>query len=85
MKMGQLEKLKARIASCPRDFSYDELRTLLSQLGFREITGAGSARKFYRELDKRLISLHEPHPGRIIKVYMIRDIAKKLEEWGDLS
>jgi hypothetical protein len=50
-------------------------------LGYEQI-GKGPRVKFYnRELDS-LINLHKPHPGNIIKQYLIDQIIEKLEAKG---
>lgn len=82
--MSKLEKLKTKLLSKPKDFTWDELKSLLGTLGFDEIKGNGSRRKFFREPDKILFSLHEPHPRKIIKPVYIKQIVEKLTESGDL-
>jgi len=72
--MGKIDKLKARLCSKPKDFTYDELATLLKALGFEEHKGKGSARKFYNLQTKQALYLHEPHPSNILKSYIIRDV-----------
>jgi predicted RNA binding protein YcfA (HicA-like mRNA interferase family) len=79
--MSKLEKLKARLKSKPKDFEYKELKTLLEQLGFEEIAGSGSRRKFTKE-GYIAISLHEPHPTGILKAYQVKQIVEYLENNG---
>jgi len=79
--MGKLDKLKLRLCSKPKDFSYNELVTLLNALGFQEKTGGktgGSRRKFIKPETKQIISLHKPHPGNILKEYQINDVINAL-------
>ena len=71
--MGRLDKLIARLKSRPKDFSWDELVRLLTSLGYQEVkTGksGGSRRKFIHETAPT-IALHKPHPGNIVKSYVI--------------
>ena len=63
---------------CPADFSWDELVRLLKNLGFQEIQGSGSRVKFYHQQRDRLIQLHKPHPAKILKRYMIKEILEIL-------
>lgn len=84
--MGSLEKLKKRLYSVPKDFTYVEARRLLQQLGFEESTKgktSGSRVKFYRPRDQKMLLLHKPHPGDIMNIAATRQLAnfiKNLEE-----
>ena len=66
----------------PKDFSWQELTTLLKSLNYAEAkqgkTG-GSRRRFVHE-SKPPITLHKPHPGSIVKLYAVKEILKFLEE-----
>ena len=81
--MSKLEKQIERLKSKPKDYTYDELKSLLNKLGFMENNKgktSGSAIEFKYE-DGRKITLHKPHPSNIIKPYIIRAITKSLKEW----
>lgn len=78
--MSSIDKLIKRFKSKPKDFAWDELTRVLGSLLFEEFTGGktgGSRRKFY---NKKQVYLHKPHPKPIIKLYLIEQIIKKLEE-----
>ena len=80
--MGRLDKLIARLKSRPKDFSWDELVRLLTSLGYQEVkTGksGGSRRKFIHETAPT-IALHKPHPGNIVKSYVIDYVLELLIE-----
>lgn len=80
--MGKIDKLKARLLSKPKDFTYQELVTLFIAYGFEERTGKGSGRKLINLKSGKIFNLHEPHPGNIIKGYVIKEaisIIKTLE------
>jgi len=82
--MSKKEKLIKRLKSRPKDFSYNELVTLLGHLGFGEDTGgktSGSAVKFVNDKGY-VIYIHRPHPGNILKEYHIRNVLKELKEEG---
>ncbi len=71
--MSKLEKQIERLKLKPKDYTYDELRSLLNKLEFFEYNKgktSGSAVEFIDEY-KRIIELHKPHPGNIIKMYKI--------------
>lgn len=67
--MSKTEKLIARLLSRPKNFTYNELKTLLLSLGYQEVQGAGSRVCFASETHK--IKLHKPHPGNILKTYQL--------------
>lgn len=78
--MGRVDKLIARFKSRPKDFSWDELLRLLTALGYREVkTGKsdGSRRKFVHD-SAPTIALHKPHPGNIVKSYVIDYVLETL-------
>lgn len=79
--MSKIDKLIKKLKSNPRDFTWDELKKVLTHFGFEEIkkkgkTG-GSRRKFIND-KQDIISLHEPHPEKIIKTYVIKQIIEHL-------
>ncbi len=74
--MTKRAKLIERFLSCPVDFHFDELLTLLSQHGFSSVqTGktGGSRVKFENEIGVVLM-LHKPHPGGIMKRYQLKQV-----------
>ncbi|HIF9111639.1 hypothetical protein UB37_19660 [Photobacterium iliopiscarium] len=83
--MGKQEKLEAKLLTRPKDFTWSELESLLGRLGFDLIKGKGSRRKFYHKDSKILINLHEPHPEKVLKRYMIDQVIEKLEELGEFN
>lgn len=85
--MSRFEKAKERLRSRPKDYTYSDAKDLLFQLGFNEFNKgktSGSRVKFYRVSDQKIILLHKPHPGDEMSVGAIRDLAKRLEEIGEL-
>ena len=73
--MGKAEKLRAKLFSnpAPKDFTWDELTTLLTSMyDFRVENGNGSRRKFIQNGTNIVISLHKPHPGNILKEYVVK-------------
>ncbi len=80
--MARRDKLIERFKSRPRDLAWDELTRLLEGLGYSEAkrgrTG-GSRRRFVHPAAPA-ISLHKPHPGDIVKMYVIDEGARVLTE-----
>jgi hypothetical protein len=80
--MSQIQKLIKRLLSNPKDFTWDELKKLLSHLGYEEIrTGkTGGSRRMFIGKDNHIINLHKPHPGLILKSYQVNQIIDTLKE-----
>ncbi|MDB5210604.1 MAG: hypothetical protein JWQ30_1431, partial [Sediminibacterium sp.] len=78
--MAQIKKLINKLVSNPKDFTWDELTTVLAHFGYVELnkgkTG-GSRRKFADE-HNHIINLHKPHPKQILKSYQIKQVVISL-------
>jgi predicted RNA binding protein YcfA (HicA-like mRNA interferase family) len=81
--MGKKEKLLQRLFSRPRNFTWDELVSLLKALGFEALQGSGSRCKFVHKETQTIISLHRPHPGNELKMYAIDQVIEKLSDMGE--
>ena len=84
--MSQLEKLKNRLKSQPKDFSWAELQKILITLGYEESQvgkTSGSRVRFIKK-DSAPIMLHKPHPKPYLKQYQIKQIVKALQQRGQL-
>lgn len=81
--MGRKEKLIERFKRFPSDFTWNELCSMLNGFGYEMLTGTGSRRKFRK--DGRIIILHEPHPGKIVKKYMLKMVFETLKETGEIK
>lgn len=78
--MSKFQKALLRLKSRPKDFTWGELQTILTHMGYEELKGSGSRRKFINRKSGALVSLHEPHPGSIMKLYAIDIILEHLKE-----
>lgn len=79
--MSKKEKLIARLFGRPKDFHYDEAKTLLQYLGFEENhkgKTSGSRVEFIRGNDTLL--LHKPHPSGVLKGYQVKQLIDYLKE-----
>ncbi len=84
--MSKIEKALERLKSKPKDFTYDEAKMILNNLGFIEYNKgktSGSRVKFINN-DNITIELHKPHPKNILKPYQVNEIIRKLIEGGIL-
>lgn len=77
--MSSFEKLQTRFLSIPKDFSYNELKRLLSGFGYKEQQHSGSRVVFKNERLHHSIKLHKPHPGNILKRYQVNIIINELK------
>jgi hypothetical protein len=80
--MGQREKLLERLRSRPKDFRWQQLKTLLSGFGYEEERGSGSRRPFFNPATGVSISLHQPHPRNELKSYQVKDVLEHLKQEG---
>jgi hypothetical protein len=78
--MSKTEKLIVRFLSQPKDFTYSELKTILTFWGYDEVQGSGSRVCFRRKTHK--IKLHKPHPGNVLKHYQIMLVIDELKKEG---
>ncbi len=85
--MGTFEKLLEKFLAKPKDFTYDELKRLLKKLGYSESNKgktSGSRVAFVDYETKDIIRVHKPHPGNILKEYVIKEVIKALQEQGKI-
>ncbi len=82
--MGTKDKLIARFITLPSDFTWDEMRRMLVALGYTlENKGRTSgSRVIFKGDDKKPIMLHKPHPGNIIKGYVMKQVYDYLKNEG---
>ena len=79
--MGKKEKLIDRLKSNPKDFTFDELRTVLEAKGFEMSNKgrtSGSRVKFLK--GNVAIVLHKPHPRKELLEYQIKQVLEALEK-----
>jgi len=82
--LSRSDKLIARFKTVPADFTWDELASVLGFLGYEKISAgktSGSRQKFMNE-KKEILSLHKPHPGKIVKKYVIEQLLDSLKDRG---
>ena len=80
--MSKMEKLIAKFLKVPKDLTWEELVNILNHLGYSEKSGkgkTGGSRIKFINSDNDIINLHKPHPGNIVKQYVIPQILEKLE------
>lgn len=83
--MGRQEKLEARLKSKPKDFSFEEMESLLRYKGFAQDapgkTGGSRVRFIHKEKNVS-IYLHKPHPQNAFKDYALQQVIDILTAEG---
>lgn len=82
--MSRKEKLRLRFKSKPSDFTWDELKSLLAGLGYQKSSGGktgGSRVRFFHQ-EHPPISMHKPHPTKLLKRYQVEQILEFLVREG---
>jgi len=62
-----------------KDLTFQDLKIILSGLGFTMQEREGSRVAFIKEGEDP-ISLHKPHPGNEIKTYMVKQLQEHIEK-----
>lgn len=85
--MSQIEKLLTRFLNKPKDLTWGELTIILRFYGYNELPHGktGGSRVKSSDKQKRIISLHKPHPNPIVKQYVIEQIIHTLKENGQIK
>lgn len=81
--MTKKDKLIERFLSLPKDFTYQELVVLLRHFGYKESNKgktSGSRVSFIHPDTEALIITHKPHPGNILKTYVVKQIINNLKK-----
>ena len=81
--MSKRDKLLERLRKRPKDFTFDEMKSLLSYFGYElKQGGTGSGVKFVKEGSNDVINFHRPHPDGILKSYILDQVIEKLRKDG---
>ena len=85
--MGKKDALTQRFLDMPKDFEQREMDTLMNQYGcVRNDRGktSGSAIKYVHQAAQRVFTYHRPHPGNIIKPYVLKAARQFLRGIGEI-
>lgn len=81
--MSKKDKLIDKLLKKPKDFTFDEMVSLLSCFGYEQKQGGtGSGVKFTKEGSNEVINFHNPHPNGILKRYILDQVIEKLRKDG---
>ena len=81
--MGKKEKLIVRLKSKPKDFTYNEAKTLLGLCGYIMMSSgktSGSRVSFIRE--QKVFRMHKPHPRKELLSYQVNELIDELNQEG---
>ena len=79
--MSKKEKLLQKLKKHPKDFTFDEMQTLLESMGFQRYEkgkNSGSRVKFMK--GNLTLILHKPHPRKELLAYQVKQILEFLEK-----
>ncbi len=82
--MSKKEKLIRRFTELPNDFTWQELKSLLKEFGYKEAkigNTSGSRARFTHQALPPII-LHRPHPGNEMKRYQLEQVRETLTNEG---
>jgi hypothetical protein len=82
-QMSQKDKLIARLKSIPKDFSFDEAKSLLESCGYIMFASGktgGSRVIFVR--GKKVFRMHKPHPRKDLHIYQVKELLDELRQEG---
>ena len=81
--MSKKDKLIARLKSKPKDFEFDEAKTLLELCGYiLSNAGKTSGSRVCFVKDKKVFRIHKPHPRKELLVYQIMELIDELKQEG---
>ena len=82
--MSKKEKLRNRFKSKPSNFSWNELKSMLSGMGYELSTGGrtGGSRIKFLHSERPPIIMHKPHPTPVLKRYQVEQILEFLKKEG---
>lgn len=83
--MGRKEKLIRRFQQLPKDFTYEEMVTLLGYFDYvatNKGATSGSRVSFRNLATGASINIHRPHPGSIMKEWMMKQVYLHLSAKG---
>ena len=80
--MSSIEKLLERFKKKPKDFTYEETLRILSYFGYEvhnKGATSGSRVRFKNEVTGEYIDIHRPHPGSVMKEWMLNAVYQHLK------
>lgn len=85
--MSQKENLIERLKGRPKDFTIDELISLMTRCGCEKMNRgktSGSAIAFVHSKTGRKMNIHSPHPNKELKMYVVDKAIEFLKEVNEI-
>ena len=81
--MSKKEKLIARLKAKPKDFTFDEAKTLLDLCGYimSNAGKTGGSRVIFTR-NQKVFRMHKPHPRKELLLYQIKELIDELKGEG---
>ena len=81
--MSKKDKLISRLKSRPKDFTFDETKSLLGMLGYAlSNTGKTSGSRVCFIKNNKIFRMHKPHPRKELLAYQVNELIEELEQEG---
>jgi len=81
--MSQKDKLIVRLKSKPKDFSFDEAKSLLESCGYvMSASGKTSGSRVCFVRGRKIFRMHKPHPRKELLSYQIKELIDELKQEG---
>ena len=81
--MSRKEKLIARLKETPKDFTFDEVKTLLMLCGYiMSNCGKTSGSRVIFTRGKKNLRMHKPHPRKVLLEYQVKQLLAELRQEG---
>jgi hypothetical protein len=80
--MSKKDKLIQKFSTKPfrRDITFEEMESLFAFWGYIKKEGKGSRVRFSNPETGDIFTTHKPHPGNILKTYVVKEVYKKIKE-----
>ena len=78
--MSRKDKLIARLKSKPKDFTFDEAKTLLELFGYvTSNAGKTSGSRVCFTKEQKVFRMHKPHPRNELLHYQVKELIEELK------
>ena len=85
--MTKIQSLIKHLKNKPNDLKYDDVRTILNHLGYKEYNKgktSGSRVRFYHQVTGSIINMHKPHGKKCMSKGAVDDLVNYLSEKGEI-
>jgi hypothetical protein len=81
--MSKKDKLLERLKSKPKDFTFDEAKSLLESFGYiMSSSGKTSGSRVCFIRNQKIYRMHKPHPRKELLAYQVKELMDELKQEG---